>query len=538
MARDAETLGGVAPYQHDLGQAPVTNPYPYLAVVCVLAAIGTAFLPLADMQLRAVPEANVMFCAVVIIGDVVTALILVGQFRATGRVPLLVLGGAYFFTACIVFAYLLYFAEVAPKYGLFAGAPQSGAWLWIFWHLAFPAGVLAFVAAERLARRTVERWRQTAAVLTIGGSLAAGLGCTLLVTGIEQALPDLHEGRVWSPITAPLGWTMGLLAVAALVAVTWFAGPRKVIHLWVAVALVAFLFDIVPNIMAQKRFAFGWYAGRVGGVMAATALLVLLIAEVSRLSRSLAASVAQIAEMNVDLDQRVRERTAELAEANRALSAAVEQKQFLLHEVHHRVKNNLQQINSMIAIENVRLTDPQATRAMNAMLGRVQALSVVHDLLIRTSAADRVAIDAMLEALCRSLTASFGLKERGITLVVDAVSEELHLDRAIPIGMIVNELTVNAIKHAFPARGDGGSGGEGGRVDVRFVREAFPGGCEDAMVLSVSDNGIGADPGWLRWGMSTGALIVRKLAGQLGGETDVVVGDGTTVTIRMARSGG
>ncbi len=210
-----------------------------------------------------------------------------------------------------------------------------------------------------------------------------------------------------------------------------------------------------------------------------------------------------------------------ITEALELTRRSLEEKRFLLHEVHHRVKNNLQQITSMIAMERTRTSDPAAVAAFGSMLGRVRALSDVHELFISSGQSATVEMGLFLERLCGSMSESMDLEHRGIALRTEAVPVQVGLDRAILIGLVVNELTTNALKHAFPD-------GTGGTVLIR-LEQGHGGGC----LLEVRDDGRGAPGDWLDSPTTTGALIVRSLVAQLRGRIETEADGGTSVRVSL-----
>lgn len=201
-----------------------------------------------------------------------------------------------------------------------------------------------------------------------------------------------------------------------------------------------------------------------------------------------------------------------LLETLAELEATARDKDLLLREVNHRVKNNLQQINALISMERRRNDDPQARASFRALSERVHALGLVHQKLLGGSRSSDVAVADFLGALAGDMSAGYGLEERGIRLDVEATREPMHLEVAISIGLLVNELVVNAIKHAFP-------GGRGGTIRVGFGRDA-----NGEYVLDVSDDGIGmeanVEPG-------VGSRIVENLVRQLRSERTTESGEGT-----------
>ena len=189
-----------------------------------------------------------------------------------------------------------------------------------------------------------------------------------------------------------------------------------------------------------------------------------------------------------------------------ALRRSLEDKEVLLREVHHRVKNNLQVISSMLRLQGRAVDDDDVRRLFAEGESRVRSMALVHEQLYRAGDLARVDFRSYLESLARNVVSSAQRPGPPIETRVAAEAANLPLDLAIACGLIVNELLANAMKHAFPD-------GRPGRVDVRFFREHGRG------VLVVTDDGVGAaatekpatDAG-------LGLRLVEALVRQIGGD--------------------
>jgi two-component sensor histidine kinase len=193
----------------------------------------------------------------------------------------------------------------------------------------------------------------------------------------------------------------------------------------------------------------------------------------------------------------------------------------LTQEISHRIKNNLQIVNALIATE-IRRTPAEYAQGYVATQARIHAIAKLYDLISQSSRGPTIAIDAYLQEIANTMSASLLGSTSGIEIVVKAEALEIDPDRAVPFGLAVNELGTNAIKHAFP---DGI-----GRVTLGVERIG------DQMELTVTDNGVGMEtkdpattPG--KHGSDYVAIFVRQLGGTmavLGAE-----GTGTIVRIRL-----
>ena len=217
----------------------------------------------------------------------------------------------------------------------------------------------------------------------------------------------------------------------------------------------------------------------------------------------------QVRQLNADLERRVRERTADLQKANLDLSRALRDKDVLLMEVHHRVKNNLQVITSLLAMQARTMNDPSLTEAFNAGLNRIFTMARVHELLYQSEHAGTLDLGRYLEGLTHDLARLH--ESEGFSPELQVRMDrplELGLDKITPLALIVNELMTNALKHGFKGR-------RGGRIDISVTVEG-----ENA-VLQIADDGAGMMPDWRQRSKSIGLRLVELMARQIGGTVEI-----------------
>jgi two-component system, sensor histidine kinase PdtaS len=192
------------------------------------------------------------------------------------------------------------------------------------------------------------------------------------------------------------------------------------------------------------------------------------------------------------------------------IQAALREKDILLGEIHHRVKNNLQVIHSLLELQSSKIEDAAALRLLRESQNRIKSMALIHQTLYQSKDFALVDFGAFLDTLAPSLVASYSVDSGRVGLSIEAADVSLPIDAAIPCGLIVNELISNALKHAFPP-------GTSGRIDIVLAREA-----DGRVLLSVSDDGVGI-PGSLDLANTTtlGLQLVNLLADQVG--ADVVV---------------
>jgi PAS domain S-box-containing protein len=205
-----------------------------------------------------------------------------------------------------------------------------------------------------------------------------------------------------------------------------------------------------------------------------------------------------------------------------ALRASLREKEVLLKEVHHRVKNNLQLISSLLALQASQLKDRAAAEAFTESQNRVRAMALVHENLYRSGDLASVRLAGHIESLCAYLFRSYNVDPDRIVMDPGVAEVTLDLDRSIRVGLLVNELVSNALKHAFPA-------GRSGRVLVQLDMSRA-----GWYTLVVSDNGVGLPP-QLTPGHSDslGLQLIADLTEQLGGTLTLDREGGTTYSIRF-----
>jgi len=204
------------------------------------------------------------------------------------------------------------------------------------------------------------------------------------------------------------------------------------------------------------------------------------------------------------------------------IKASLREKETLLKEIHHRVKNNLQMTSSLLKLQASRIKDDASRRVLSESQGRIRAIALVHEMLYRSTDVSLIDFAAYMRQLVRQLALASSQKSARVAVRTEIDDAQLTVDSAVPCGLLVSELVTNCFKHAFP-------GEQRGDILVRF--RATPTACE----LEVRDNGVGfpgvADP---TTSASLGLELVRALAGQLHGHVELSSSDtGTTVHVRL-----
>jgi two-component sensor histidine kinase/CHASE2 domain-containing sensor protein len=223
---------------------------------------------------------------------------------------------------------------------------------------------------------------------------------------------------------------------------------------------------------------------------------------------------------NDELERRVQERTIELSRSNESLTGLLAEKDVLLKEIHHRVKNNLQTISSLLNLQSGNIKDPDALQLFMETRYRVRSMALIHEKLYQSHDLSRIDFADYLKALTSGLAGSFTGVASAVRISVDVEDIMLAVDSAVPCGLIVNELVTNCFKYAF-------TGGRSGEINVRMQRTA------DAQFrLSVADNGVGFPKNVnFRETDSLGMQLVTTLTDQLDGNVEMTNGTGTKFEI-------
>jgi two-component sensor histidine kinase len=202
--------------------------------------------------------------------------------------------------------------------------------------------------------------------------------------------------------------------------------------------------------------------------------------------------------------------------------SSLAEKEILLRELHHRVKNNMQVVSSLLAVQAAYSSDPHTTHELEESQGRIQSMALIHEQLHHSSDLARLDVGAYLDSLAAHLARSFGAPG-AIAVSVDLKRPPPDLDQALVCGLIVNELVTNALKHALKHA----AGGEG-QIHIDLHDEANGG-----RVLEVRDNGPGMDAAALEEERTLGLTLVTTLAKQLAGRVSVDTRQGTTFRIEF-----
>ena len=265
-----------------------------LAIAALSAVVLAAVAPIVDQQWAAVPAFIPAYQAAVALSDLVTAALLFGLFREHRRPALLLLGGGYVYTACLVVAHTVSFPGLFGP-SVMVGGPQTTPWLWLAWHVPFPLMVAGYALLSGRSWDAPVARGGLAAFAAIVLSIGFAGGAMLLATAGHARLPALLEGNGYIPgvtraaLSVPLA--LSLLALAALAACTRLRGA---LDLWLGVVMGAWAVEILLSaVLNSGRFQAGFYVGRLYGLLASCAVLVSLLLATAALHGRLARALAR-----------------------------------------------------------------------------------------------------------------------------------------------------------------------------------------------------------------------------------------------------
>lgn len=211
-----------------------------------------------------------------------------------------------------------------------------------------------------------------------------------------------------------------------------------------------------------------------------------------------------------------------LSRKNGQISEALAEREILLKEIHHRVKNNLQVISSLLYLQAESLDDEAAIDAVRQGQHRVEAMGLIHQRLYSADDVRGVDIQGYFEQLCEEIITVFGDEDKEIDYQVETNKLKLDIDTVIPLGLIVNELITNAIKYAFQETNEG-------KITINVHQK------EDKLIVQVKDNGIGMTEESLKKANSFGWKMMRSLSRKLEAEIKIKNDSGTTVELIASR---
>jgi len=225
----------------------------------------------------------------------------------------------------------------------------------------------------------------------------------------------------------------------------------------------------------------------------------------------------------VRLEIRRKRTESELSRANEQIRAALREKEVLLREIHHRVKNNMQVISGLLDLQSMHITNEETLKILKENKNRIRSMAILHEKLYRSESISEIDFKIYITDLIITLFKSYQISAGRIELKMDIEDISVEIDTAIPMGLILNELISNALKYAFPKERKG---------EIRISLHSTD---RDEVELIVGDNGIGISEDLNLDNVSSlGLKLVRGFVEhQLDGKLKLIRGEGTEFIIRF-----
>jgi two-component sensor histidine kinase len=341
-------------------------------------------------------------------------------------------------------------------------------------------------------------------------------------------------------------WTKHLIWLALLRTANYFINVFNFIAFDAVIILVVIILMVIVMRLAIKQKNKGAYFITFGAIGTAVFLLVNRMINADLITVSTAIYYVdlillyisyplgiyiyitnQYGQLFLAMEQEVEERTRQLnltignlTETQKQLTIKNSENVTLLKEIHHRVKNNLEVVSSLLALQSAKMDDPNMQEVMLASQNRVQSMGILHQKLYQNEHLAFIEMRSYFENLSLNILDSYNESER-IQVNIDMNALELDVDTAVPLGLIVNELITNSLKYAFPS-------GQKGDIDLSLKNVG-----EDNFQLKISDNGVGKPQNAVAKGTGFGTQLVDLLTLQIDGKLLQEVSNGTIISINF-----
>ncbi len=469
------------------------------SVVAASALLFFILLPFAKLHLQQNPAFIPVYETLLVVTDLITAVLLLGQYRILRSRALLCLVSGYLFAAFMEVGHALSFPNAFSAQGLIGGGSQTTAWIYLFWHAGFPLFVMAYAVMKEPADRSRER----GAGAGLAGIMVALLAAILMVrlAASDAPLPILIADNITTDaltVAVALIWVLCIGAQLLL----WRRQPHSVLDLWLMVVMWAWLFDVgLSALFNGGRYDLGFYAGRVYGGIAAGFVLVMLLLENSRLYALMAEAHEKTRRESRELQTlsgRLESANRLLGERNRQLQAASELKSEFLANMSHELRTPLNAIIGFSDVLKDGVVGPMAP-AQHEYVCEIfdsgqHLLSLINDIL------DLSKIEAGKMSLDLEAVEIDSLLRNSLSIVKEKAAEkhlEVKLAIAEPVGKMqvdarkTKQIVFNLLSNAVKFTPDGGSVELSARIVEREAVEGWDERAETTIKMPLADSAFG-----------------------------------------------
>ncbi|KAF3999824.1 sensor histidine kinase [Glaciimonas immobilis] len=487
--------------------------------ICMALGILTLLIfPFAQLRWPQVPSFLAIYQTAVIGTYMITAYQMYGHYKATRSVALLHLSAGCCYTAAVLVLQFCSFRGVFVEGQVLFGGPQTSSWLWLFWHAGPAIGILLFAWSElhhpnHITFDHPQSLRRTALVLVFAFTATAALTSIFI-----EYLPVLDVNGDYRGITtsgiAPALQFLLLLALFFL----WRASRfRNVLHVWLAISLIALLCDNAITMAGGSRLSMGWYLGRTSGLISSSVMMLVYLKEINRSHQysMLIADQLDADRTRAELDlQQSYVQLRQLSEHQERVKE--EERKRIAREIHDELGGLLTGIkaNLTVSIERSHVPGKPADPLLEDATAQVDmAVETVRRIIVdlRPSVLDHLGVWAALEWYTDQIQERTNLQCQ-CNIRPDVMDIELDPERSTMLFRVVQESLTNVVRHA---------GASKVTIDVMCQ--------QNAIIVEIKDNGKGIDAQHLLCGEAWGILGMHERTRQFGGILKIF-GTGTTGT--------
>lgn len=421
---------------------------------------------------------------------------------------------------------------------------SSMAWGWaLLFGIAFVLGMAIFALAYQSFKIPYNLRSLKSIAFYISISFVASIGSSLgsFIWSLSHHLSALKTLTLWK------GWWSGSLLQSIL-----FIGPllffftpvmeylkeryfkeppeQSISLKWIYSAVISVTFILVIFIFAGKvlgelrvrEVMTGSHNITLGSILSAMeSFEIISWISIGLIMVTGYAAIHLISGWNRNLNEEVKKRTEELNEHQEKLQESLEEKEFLLKEIHHRVKNNLALVSALLELQEITNDTPHSDGLFQTSRSRIKSMALAHEALYETENFSSISMKKFIQCIANLTHNSFAPKDGSIELVYELEDAELSMKRSVSLGLLLNEVLINAYKHAFKGRKQG----------TITIESTCVGGY---VTLAISDDGVGLPvnlPKTKR--RSLGMNLIRRLAKQLFAKLDISSEEGTCYTLNF-----